>query len=180
MSRDSQNMSGDPRKKQGFFDWLRPRPDPIAQRERDLTRQIQELESRIRKMGNQAAESPSLEETDEESSPSQPAAATPARRDPVFENVSQDRLHALQNRPAHFNQLGAQKFDLPAAWKRLMDQLNGPTAPNPKLVDLLAAGSLQGMRPLRYERRIARRRFLLFLFGLLLLLWGLFAGLVRN
>ncbi len=180
MSRDSQNMAGEPRKRQGFFDWLRPKPDPIAQRERDLTRQIEELESRIRKMGTQAAEAPSLEETELEASQPQAPATQPTRRDPVFENVSQDRLHALQSRPAHFNQLGAQKFDLPAAWRRIMDQLNGPTAPNPKLVDLLAAGSLQGMRPLRYERRIARRRFLLFLFGLLLLLWGLFAGLVRN
>ncbi len=181
MSRDPQSMARKPRSKQGLFSWLRRRPDPIDERKRDLTRQIEELEARIKSLGNQAEETPSLEEIEQAIPAASPTPGPqPTRRDPVFETVSQGRLHELQKRAAHLNQLGTQKFDLPAAWQRLTDQFSSPKATNPKLVDLLAAGSLQGMRPLRYERRIARRRFLLFLFGLLLLLWGLFAGLVRN
>ena len=163
------------------MNWLRRRPDPIDARKQDLTRQIEELEARIKSLGTQAEGSQSLEEIEHAfKTPSPTRDPQPPRRDPVFESVSQNRLHELQARATHLNQLGAQKFDLPAAWQRLTAQFSSPKTTNPKLVDLLAAGSLQGMRPLRYERRIARRRFLLFLFGLLALLWGLFAGLVHN
>ena len=31
---------------------------------------------------------------------------------------------------------------------------------NPKLVNYLAAGSIQGLRPMRYEKRVARNRVL--------------------
>jgi len=37
----------------------------------------------------------------------------------------------------------------------------------------MAAGSVHGLRPIRYERKIARRRFLLSLSLLLLLLYGI-------
>ena len=38
--------------------------------------------------------------------------------------------------------------------------LRGSPAVNPKLVSYLAAGSIKGLRPLRYEKRIARNRFI--------------------
>jgi hypothetical protein len=98
----------------------------------------------------------------------------------VFEHVKQARLKDLNVPQAHFNELGVRKYDLPAAWRRLLTQLRGPTTNHPKLVDLLAAGSLQGMRPLRYERRIARNRFIVFLVVLLLVLWGLIAVFVTR
>ena len=64
------------------------------------------------------------------------------------------------------------KYDLRAAWQRLKTHFSGPSTSNPKLVNYLAAGSVQGLRPLRYEKRIQRNRFLLFLAGLVLALWG--------
>lgn len=73
----------------------------------------------------------------------------------------------------HFNDLGVRKYDLLSAWRRLTHHLSGPTSNNPKMVHYLAAGSIQGLRPLRYERRVARNRFLAFLALLLLVLWGL-------
>ena len=73
----------------------------------------------------------------------------------------------------HFNDLGVRKYDLLSAWRRLTHHLSGPTSNNPKMVHYLAAGSIQGLRPLRYERRVARNRFLAFLVLLLLVLWGL-------
>jgi hypothetical protein len=44
-------------------------------------------------------------------------------------------------------------------------------ASNPRLVTYLAAGGVRGLRPLRYEKRVARNRVILFagiLFALLL------------
>lgn len=73
----------------------------------------------------------------------------------------------------HLNDLGVRKYDLLSAWRRLTHHLSGPTSNNPKMVHYLAAGSIQGLRPLRYERRVARNRFLAFLSLLLLVLWGL-------
>lgn len=167
--------------------WFKRKRDPISERAKDLTQQIQALERQIHALDTQADGAPSLAEIPEPSSGSLPfrvsptrTSEAPARPHPHFEPIRQKRLHELSERPHHFNELGGRKFDLPAAWRRLVDQVRGPSTTNPKLVDLLAAGSLQGMRPLRYEKRIARRRFLIFLIGLLLLLWGLFAGLVRG
>ena len=40
-------------------------------------------------------------------------------------------------------------------------------------IQYLAAGSIQGLRPLRYEKRVARNRFLALLALLILVLWGL-------
>ena len=44
----------------------------------------------------------------------------------------------------------------------------------------LAAGGIQGLRPLRYEKRKARRRFIIFASVLFLLLLGTFLGLYRR
>ena len=51
-----------------------------------------------------------------------------------------------------------------------------PPASNPKLVNYLAAGSIQGLRPLRYEKRVARNRFIFLVVVLVLALWGILAG----
>ena len=61
--------------------------------------------------------------------------------------------------PEHFNELGVRKFDLLAVWQRLKKQVAGRPLANPKLINYLAAGSIQGLRPLRYEKRVARNRF---------------------
>ena len=57
--------------------------------------------------------------------------------------------------------------------------VRGPSTNNPKLVHYLAAGGVQGLRPLRYEKRVARNRFIFFvaalflaLLGILLVFWG--------
>ncbi|HUA67136.1 MAG TPA: hypothetical protein VMA13_01195, partial [Candidatus Saccharimonadales bacterium] len=55
------------------------------------------------------------------------------------------------------------KYDLWSLLDRFRKQFHGPPAANPKLVNYLAAGSIQGLRPLRYEKRVARNRFILLL-----------------
>ena len=55
-----------------------------------------------------------------------------------------------------------------------------PPASNPKLVNYLAAGSIQGLRPLRYEKRVARNCFVFLVVVLLLMLWGILAVVFRT
>ena len=52
------------------------------------------------------------------------------------------------------------KYDLPALLRRIRGWFQGPAASNPKLVSYLAAGGIHGLRPLRYEQRKSRRRFI--------------------
>ena len=65
------------------------------------------------------------------------------------------------------------KYDLPALLKRVKNNFKGPSTNNPKLVSYLAAGGVQGLRPMRYEKRVARNRFLLLIIVLFLLLLGI-------
>jgi hypothetical protein len=44
----------------------------------------------------------------------------------------------------------------------------------------LAAGNIQGLRPLRYEKRVARNRFVALTMVLVIVLFGLFCFLARH
>jgi hypothetical protein len=98
----------------------------------------------------------------------------------VFEEVKRTALATGPEKPAPevFNELGLRRYDLPAAWNRIRNHFRRPTTSNPRLVCYLAAGGVQGLRPLRYEKRVQRNRvialagvFFLFLLGILLLYW---------
>ena len=66
-------------------------------------------------------------------------------------------------------------------WDRMTKHFRKPpVSNNPKMVNFLAAGSIQGLRPLRYERRVARNRFLAFTAVLMLILIGLFWTLIKQ
>lgn len=73
-----------------------------------------------------------------------------------------------------YNDLGLRRYDLPALWQRIRSHFQGPSTSNPRLVSYLAAGGVQGLQPLRYEKRKARYRFLLTAAGLLVVITGLF------
>ena len=111
--------------------------------------------------------------------PGQPAPANVAvaQTEPVFEEVGSGRIQSdeEQSTPAHYNELGVRKYDIASAWRRLKNHFRGPVTSNPKLVHYLSAGSIQGLRPLRYEKRVARNRFVFFAVVLLGVLWGLIA-----
>ncbi len=76
--------------------------------------------------------------------------------------------------------LGLREAESLTVWERVKNNFRSPPTSNPKLVNYLAAGSIQGLRPLRYEKRVARNRFLLFAIALALVLWGLFAALLKR
>ena len=69
--------------------------------------------------------------------------------------------------------IGVRRSGLATGWHRFKNHFRGPATSNPKLVNYLAAGSIQGLRPLRYERRVARNRFIIFFVFLVAVLWGL-------
>jgi hypothetical protein len=163
--------------------------DPIENKARALNSQIAALESEIKQLHRK------LEKPEEPSPAPAPAAeahdfrrpqiatrasavaAKPiAARDPIFESVEQAApASAQENAPGHFNDLGVRKYDLPGAWKRMVGFFRGPSTHNPKLVSYLAAGSIRGLRPLRYEKRIARNRFIMMSIFFLAILWWLMA-----
>ena len=55
-----------------------------------------------------------------------------------------------------------------------------PDDHNPRLVNYLAAGGVHGLRPMRYEKRVARNRFILLVVVLFLILLGVISVFVRN
>ena len=88
--------------------------------------------------------------------------------------------HETATTPGHYNELGVRKYDLPALMRRLRNHFRGPSTTNPKLVSYLAAGGIQGLRPLRYEKRVARNRFIALVAILFVILLGLIAVFFRH
>jgi hypothetical protein len=166
--------------------WFRKKPDPISDRARALNDQIARLESEIKELDAQLQRgqppprlrSAALPRGRAVGHAAREAAPAPgaAGEDPIFEEVDQDLLKAQSEEAAttqgHYNELGVRKYDLPALLRRIREHFRGPSTTNPKLVSYLAAGGIQGLRPLRYEKRVARNRFIFFVVILFLALLG--------
>ena len=97
--------------------------------------------------------------------------------DPVFEDVPNNpfKSNGHEPEPEPEPDIGVRKGNVTEMWKRIQDQFRTPPASNPKLVSYLAAGSIQGLRPLRYEKRVARNRAIALIVVLGLVIWGLIA-----
>jgi hypothetical protein len=101
--------------------------------------------------------------------------------EPVFEETNQQRLHAERLAPQeHFNELGVRKYDFSSLILRAKNYFQGPSANNPRLVNYLAAGGVQGLRPMRYEKRVARNRLIVFIVILFFALLCLLAMALKN
>jgi cell division protein FtsB len=164
--------------------------DPISDRTRTLNDQIAALESEIKKLDTQIqrAPTPRLRSTaiphgeTVSRRPGPPPAPKPVSHEPVFEEISSKSISARAEAesPDHYNELGVRKYDLPALWGRLRNHFRGPTSTNPRLVSYLAAGSVGGLRPMRYEKRVARNRFILLVVVLFLILLGVISMFVKT
>ncbi len=155
--------------------WFNKKADPISERARRLNQEIAELESQIKELDSQLQPRPgSLGASGPSAPDSAPAAAAPSW-DLVLEEMEGARggSRAGENTRGHYNELSVRKYDLPALLRRIRNHFRGPAATNPKLVNYLAAGGIQGLRPLRYERRVARNRFIALVTVLFLILLGL-------
>jgi hypothetical protein len=158
--------------------------DPISEKARALNEQIKALESQIKHLSAEAEQpQPRFRST---TGPRGLSISAPPKREPAppehFEPVDHTPLQsaAPQMTRDHYNELGVRKYDLLAAWQRAKNIFKPPPASNPKLVNYLAVGSIQGLRPLRYEKRVARNRFIFFVAVLLLMLWGLVWWMIKR
>ncbi len=166
--------------------WFKKKPDPISDRARVLSSEIAQLEAEIQRLDSQLQQNPAqprLRSTvlprgaslNRASLNSVPPARDCALQEPIFEEVDRGQLTTPAEAaasPEHFNELGVRKYDLPALLHRVKNHFRGPSTTNPKLVSYLAAGGLQGLRPLRYEKRVARNRFIALSTFLFLMLLG--------
>jgi len=163
----------------------RKKHDPISEKAQSLNEQIAALEAQIKELSI-AADAPqprfrSSTVPRSYSGPLENAHRQPQSRE-QFEEVDHSPLQSAETvaKREHFNEMGVRKYDLLGAWQRFKDSFKTPPASNPKLVNYLAAGSIQGLRPLRYEKRVARNRFVLLVVVLLLMLWGILAVVFRH
>ena len=158
---------------------MNKKPDPISDKARSLEAEIAALEAEIKKLDTQLSRAPSprFRSTATPPGAALPRAAEkpapPPKAEPVFEEIKRRPLASVagSEAPEIFNELGVRKYDLPALWHRIRNHFRGPTTSNPRLVNYLAAGGVQGLRPLRYEKRVARNRVLtlaVILFAILL------------
>jgi hypothetical protein len=99
--------------------------------------------------------------------------------EPVLEDLNPFRDPSEAMPRAVTPDLGLRDDSL-SVWERVKNNFRGPATSNPKLVNYLAAGSIQGLRPLRYEKRVSRNRFLLFAVALVLVIWGLLAAFLKR
>ena len=145
--------------------------DPLSDRSRALTDQIAALETEIKKLDTQLqrVSTPKFRST------AIPHGATVARTheppapEPVFEEVK-----SLRDTDE------AAKYDLPALFNRIRNHFRRPTTNNPRLVAYLAAGGVHGLRPMRYEKRVARNRFIFFAIILFVILFGTICVFMRS
>jgi len=156
------------------------KPDPISDKARSLSAEIEKLEAEIKKLDSQISRTPApkfrstalprgltIPRATEKPAPPKPS-------EPVFEEVKVKPLQARDETasPDYYNELGVRKYDLPAVWNRLRNHFRGPTTSNPRLVNYLAAGGVQGLKPLRYEKRVARNRVIALASILFLIMLG--------
>ena len=174
--------------------WFKKNADPISDRARVLNQEIASLEAQIKTLDTQLQRqqaqprlrSTALPDGGKVNRVVVPQIGTlPGRpaEEPIFEEVGNKLLEQQaesSETAAHYNELGVRKYDLPAFLRRLRNHFRGPSTTNPKLVSYLAAGGIQGLRPLRYEKRVARNRFILLVAFLFLILLGLVAVFVRR
>jgi len=162
--------------------------DPISDRARALNDQIAALESEIKKLDTQLQHTttPRFRSTALPHGATIPRSHEPVApppkpvHEPVFEEVKPLRADDETATPDQFNELGVRKYDLPALLNRLRRQFSRPEAGNPRLVTYLAAGGVRGLRPLRYEKRVARNRFIALVIILLVILLGVFSIFLHN
>jgi len=182
--------------------WLKKRSDPLSERARSLNAEIAALEEQIKRLDatlQQGAAHPRLRSTAVPhgntithtkkasellpDSPATPPPPAPEVHEPIFEEVSQEPLKPRTDpatTPGHYNELGVRKYDFTPLLRWLRNLFRRPTAMNPRLISYLAAGGVQGLQPLRKEKRVARNRFIVLVIFIFLLLFGIISVYMRN
>jgi hypothetical protein len=152
--------------------------DPISARAHELNAQIHALEKSIKALSQGLEEQRSQPCVRSTALPeSRPIKnSPPVAQDHIFEAIQPGKSPSeFESNEHHYNEFGVRKYDLSSAVRRFKKYISGEPATNPKLVSYLAAGSIKGLRPLRYEKRIARNRFIFLSIFFVIILWGTLA-----
>ena len=174
--------------------WLKKKSDPITERAKALSSEIAALETQIKKLDSQLHRGQPPSSARPNTLPHAPRAthlpntvpATPAptvSREPIFEDLENRDLKSPApqvNTPELYNEHGVRKFDMTALVARMKHWFSGPTTANPRLVNYLAAGGIQGLQPLRREKRVARNRLVLLAIAFCLIMIGLIYMFARS
>jgi hypothetical protein len=165
---------------------FRRRHDPLEARSRELADKVKRLEREVRDVARiQPGSSPPRSVA----APDVPSGGDIPRPSPVPRGrVAPDRLAPsgpaavprVVGGPAPgpdplVSPVGARKFDLPAAWRRWAARFDTRGGASPAASRYMTSNSIHGLRPLRYEKRVARNRFI----GLFILLVLVLTGLAR-
>lgn len=165
--------------------WFRKKQDPLSERARALEAEIAALQEQI-KQAESGVAAPSAPRLRAPALPGGAKTGTPAAppAEPVFEAVDQHRLKTpapvAPTSALPHPDLGLRQPGLSGSLLRLKRHFGLTPSSNPKLVKLLDSGQIQGLRPLRYEKRVARNRFILLSLLLLAVLFGLFTAILRS
>ena len=134
--------------------------DPLKKRAKSVQNKLNELQAQIQELDESPAQESSKLHDLNQKTPSLPRRPSAMEKDQPLDTSVQ--------RPEKL-------------WNRIIKNFRKPpVSTNPNMVNFLAAGSIQGLRPLRYERRVARNRFLAFTTVLVLILIGLFWTLIKQ
>ncbi len=164
---------------------FRKKPDPLSERARALEAEIAALQAQIQQAEAGAPLWPGTPKLRSTTPPGDQkaeaiAAPGPAPAAPVFEDVDQKRLKsapAVAPAPLH-PEISPRPRGMAGTLQSLKRHFGLTPSANPKLVKLLDSGQIRGLRPLRYERRVARNRFFLLSAILLTVLYGLFRAII--
>jgi len=150
--------------------WFSKPKDPMTARQERLEREIAQLQRRIADLSTQPLPPvrPSVR-------PPSPTPAQSSRPVPTPAPRPSSGIPAVAEHGAPHT-----RYNLAEALARLKARFGGRPRPPSGLVNLMAAGSVHGLQPLRYERKIARRRFILSLSFLLLVLYGIARVIFRD
>ena len=161
---------------------FRKKSDPLSERARALEAEISALQAQIKQAESDQPLWPGTPKLRPATLPGgHRAEAVAAPAAPVFEDVDQKRLKtsvALAPLAGPHPELGPRPRGFFATVQNLKRRFGLTPSSNPKLVKLLDSGQIQGLRPLRYERRVARNRFFILTALLLAVLYGLFKAIV--
>ncbi|MBN2507997.1 MAG: hypothetical protein JXQ71_15025 [Verrucomicrobia bacterium] len=160
----------------GYFS---KKTDPLSQRARALHRQIASLEAQIQRLTAQQQTAPPNPHPRRTATRPSPARSAPPS-EPLFEDLPRQGFRrATPQRKAAPDRENAPSAAPPRPARKLARDVKAPPGSNAQLVNYLAAGSIQGLRPLRYEKRVARNRFLFLVVFLVLLLLGILTSFIR-
>ena len=144
--------------------WFRQRQNVLDRRLREIDKELVHLDAQVRRLKREPGKDAPPKPASTVYPGNRPPAA-PAPPDPGHVSFGTPRQRELWSKHAREEEVNPPGGDGRSWWQSFLPPRQRPL--DPKLVSYLSTGSFKTMRPLRYERRMARYRFI-FSFALLL------------